>query len=236
MPWSAGAVAAFTGCIVRDLAVDRIGWKLGFGTPAALDALGTSGPLVGALHATGRVEPEGLDIHGWTAPRVEPELALHLNAAVHPGASDDEIAAAISHVSLAFEFIDLVGPLDDDEAIVRRNCFQRAYAVGPRLGAASDFTVDVEVDGALVVGDLDPVSVVGRPVDGLRAVAQALGDSGERLAPGQVVITGSFVPPVPLAPGMRFATRARATDGDWQAELVGSVSAGDDHEEGQRDD
>src|ERR1700753_79775 len=58
-----------------------IGWKLAFGTPVAMETLGTTGPLVGFLTDRTLIAPGGeCSIGAWTAPTLEPEIALHLRS------------------------------------------------------------------------------------------------------------------------------------------------------------
>ncbi|HEY0279205.1 MAG TPA: hypothetical protein VGC32_13140, partial [Solirubrobacterales bacterium] len=58
-----------------------IGWKLAFGTSAAMEKLGTTGPLVGFLtDATLLADGAEVSVAGWTAPKLEPEIAIHLGA------------------------------------------------------------------------------------------------------------------------------------------------------------
>src|ERR1043165_572509 len=52
-----------------------LGWKLGFGTEAAMKTLGTEAPLVGHLVAGGRLESGAVvDISNWDDPKLEPEV------------------------------------------------------------------------------------------------------------------------------------------------------------------
>src|SRR5687768_3270951 len=79
----------------RDGGDDRLGWKAGFGSQAALAALGTDRPLVGRLTA-GRLLPDGSAVHvsGWTKPVLEAEVAAHLATDLGPGATPAEALAA----------------------------------------------------------------------------------------------------------------------------------------------
>ena len=57
----------------------RIGWKVGFGAPAAKEKLGIAMPLVGFL-LDRAVLPDGatVSLAGWTKPAAEPEIAIEL--------------------------------------------------------------------------------------------------------------------------------------------------------------
>ena len=65
-----------------------LGWKLGMGVPAAMAKLGTDAPLVGYLLAPARVDDGGtVSLDGWSNPKLEPEIALHMAADLPAGAS-----------------------------------------------------------------------------------------------------------------------------------------------------
>ena len=52
-----------------------LGWKLGFGTEAAMQKLGIDAPLVGYLPAANRLESGAVvDISSWGNPKLEPEI------------------------------------------------------------------------------------------------------------------------------------------------------------------
>src|SRR4051812_10932502 len=66
-----------------------LGWKVGLGTPPAMQKLGIGGPLVGFLSASGRVPSGGaVSLKGWIKPSAEPELAIHIGRDL-PGDSDE---------------------------------------------------------------------------------------------------------------------------------------------------
>jgi 2-keto-4-pentenoate hydratase len=56
-----------------------LGWKVGFGSPAAFERLGTDRPLAGFMLRSGAL-PDGatVDISGWTNPALELEVAVHI--------------------------------------------------------------------------------------------------------------------------------------------------------------
>ncbi len=65
----------------RALAGDdrALGWKLGFGTEAAMKKLGIDGPLVGYLLESARLESGAVvDISTWGNPRLEPEIVARV--------------------------------------------------------------------------------------------------------------------------------------------------------------
>lgn len=109
----------------------RIGWKVGFGAPAAMEKLGITAPLIGflldraVLHSGATVS-----LSSWTRPAAEPEIAIEIGRDVAAGASDAEVANAIVAIGPAIELADVDGPMDDVEAILAGDIFQRHVIFG----------------------------------------------------------------------------------------------------------
>lgn len=189
-----------------------LGWKLGFGAPAARERLGIVAPLVGFLTDRSLLEREARpEIGGWTQPVLEPEIAVRLGEAPRPGGSLAEAAAAIDAVGLAFELADLDSPPTDVEAILAGNIYHRAVVTGPRTPADE---VEVGSLRGLVAregGEThtvdDPQSATGPVVELVRHVIDLLGVFGCAPAAGELVICGSIVPPVEVQPGDRVRYR-----------------------------
>ena len=183
----------------------QIGWKVGFGSPAAAAMLGIDRPLVGVLMESGLL-PDGADvpIGSWTAPMLEPEIAVVLDADVERGASWDEVRAAIGGLGPAIELADVDPPPSDVRAILAGNVFHRHVVLGPVDASRSDargIGGSVTIDGAVAAETEDPEPLTGEMVEVVRLTAELLDACGQHLRAGEVVITGSVVPPVPVAPG-----------------------------------
>jgi 2-keto-4-pentenoate hydratase len=170
-----------------------LGWKLGFGTSAAMGKLGLDGPLVGYLLESRRLESGAVvDISNWANPRLEPEIVARVG-------EDGGIAA----VGAAIELIDLDPNVSDPEAILAANIFQRHVMLGPVTEGASvaDVSLRLSVNGKEVAATDDVTDATG-DVDGLVAyVAKALKLAGESLERGDMVICGSIVTALEVAPG-----------------------------------
>lgn len=182
-----------------------LGWKVGFGTPEAFDKLNTSAPLVGFLLRSALV-PSGshysLDDFGRAA--LEPEVAVRVGPDGAPAA-----------LGPAFEIAD-VEPTDDVERILAGDIFQRGVVLGPMVDRTSLETASalVSVNGEQV-SVADPEALPGALVDVVAHVSDLLPEFGEQLRPGDVVITGSIVPPLQVERG----------DGvEYELEGIGSVS------------
>jgi 2-keto-4-pentenoate hydratase len=115
-----------------DDGAEHLGWKVGVGTPAAMAAIGTDGPLVGFLTRRGELAP-GAEavIADWGAPVAEAEIAVRLGTDLEAGATRERAAAAVDAVAPAIELADVAGDRTDVEAVVAGNVFHRHVLLGP---------------------------------------------------------------------------------------------------------
>jgi 2-keto-4-pentenoate hydratase len=185
----------------------QIGWKVGFGAPAALERLALDRPLVGFLLERGLV-PDGAEVEvgSWSTPMLEPEIAVHLARDVPGDASWEAVRGAIGGLSAAIELADLHPPPTDPRAILAGNIFHRHVLLGPvdpDRSTAEGIAARVLVDGEEVAANDDPATLTGELVEVVRLTADTLEACGERLRAGEVVITGSMTPPQPVAAGQR---------------------------------
>ena len=181
-----------------------LGWKLGMGVPAAMAKLGTDAPLVGYLLEPARVESGAtVSLDGWSNPKLEPEIAVHLAADLAPGASREEAEAAIAGLGVAIELVDLDPDAAEPEAILAADIFQRHVLLGPVSEGASATGVSARAskNGDEAASTGDATEATGDPVDLVLHVAAVVGAAGETLRAGEVVICGSVVPALDVAPG-----------------------------------
>ncbi len=186
----------------------RIGWKAGLGTAAAMERQGTSAPVSGFL-TDQTLEPDGatISIDGWADAALEPEIAVRLGADLAPGASREEALAAIAEAGPAIELVDL-DPSLDLEAILAGNVFHRHVLLGelrPLAGAdLAAARLELRIDGQEPRLGLDPSEPLGDLADVVRALADQLPATGDVMLAGDVIITGSAVPALPLRGGERI--------------------------------
>ena len=185
----------------------QIGWKVGFGSAAAKAALGTDRPLVGFLMESNRVD-DGADVAvaTWTAPFLEPEIAVHLERDVAPDAAWSDVRSAIGGLSAAIELADVDPPPEDVRAILAGNIFHRHVVLGAvEEGRATGDGITGRFlrDGEEIAATDDPSALTGELVEVVRLTAETLAACGEHLRAGEVVITGSVITPQPVAPGQR---------------------------------
>jgi 2-keto-4-pentenoate hydratase len=181
-----------------------IGWKLGLGTAAAMDKHAIAAPLVGFLTDRGVREPgREIEIGAWGSPTAEPEIAVHVGRDVPADGDQDAVTAAIGGLGVAIELVDLGdGEVED---ILAGDIFHRHVVLGPATQgvALDDLRAEIRLAGASqAVGD--PLALVGGPVAALAHLASHLAAFGETVRAGEVLITGSIVPALPIAPGQRL--------------------------------
>lgn len=200
--------------------VEPLGWKLGFGAPGALSAFGTDRPLVGFL-TRDRLLSSGtpVPVAGWTKPLLEAEVAAHFGAPVPASASPAEALAAVSGWSVAIELADLAFAPTDIEGVLAGNIFHRHVLLGPVISSLPEnLAFSVLRDGSSVASTSTPFELTGSLGAILASTASTLAACGEGLAAGDVVITGSVVPPIDVSGGGSWRVVADGL-GEVEAEL-----------------
>ena len=185
-----------------------IGWKLGLGTPAAMEKLGTVAALVGFLTDRGLLDPGArCPVGGWARSMAEPEVAVHIAADVPGGADRETAGAAIGGLGAAFELVDL-GDAADVEEVLAGDIFHRHVVLGPPDASAGDaLRAEIRLGAADAKSVDDPYALTGDPASVVNHVATHLAAFGETLRAGDVIIAGSIVPALAVAPGDRLRYR-----------------------------
>jgi 2-keto-4-pentenoate hydratase len=184
-----------------------IGWKVGFGAPAALAKMSLDAPLVGFLTDRAVLQSGAvIALDAWKKPAAEPEITVHLGADVGRNASRAQIVAAIAGIGPAIELADVDFPPDDVETILAGNIYQRHVVFGrcdaTRAGGRLDGLVGRVIrNGVEIARTEDPQALTGELIGIVRHVADTLAACDDRLRAGQRVITGSIVPPLWITPG-----------------------------------
>lgn len=183
-----------------------LGWKVGFGAPAALARLNLTAPIVGYLMQSGRRDSgASVSLKGWIKPVAEPEICVLIGTDVGGGTGKDVAKAAIAALGPAIELADMDIPPDDVEKILSANIFQRHVIVGPRSAAYAGAKLD-GLTGRITrrgvdAGTMSDLEVnTGRVIDIVRHVADVLAAFGEMLRAGEIIICGSVFPPVFIEP------------------------------------
>ena len=189
-----------------------IGWKVGFGAPAAMEKLAITAPLIGFLTGRARLEAGStVSLVGWKKPAAEAEIAVYMGTDLPGGAERKAAQRAIAGVGPAIELADVGFPPDDVEAILAGNIYQRHVILGTcdrsRAGCALDgLEARIHRDEVEVARTADPQAATGELIDIVRHVANMLAAFGRTLRAGEIIITGSITPPlwIEMDKGLQF--------------------------------
>jgi len=183
-----------------------LGWKVGLGAPATMERLKLAAPIVGFLMQRALLlSGSTVSLSGYTKPVAEPEICVRMARDLPSGASAAETAAAVKDIFPAIELADLdpVPTIDNLDAVLEGDIFQRHVVLcgNTRASAAtSGLTSRVFRRGKEANVTADPEALTGKLPDIVAHVASTLAAFGEKLAAGDVIITGSITPPLTIEP------------------------------------
>jgi 2-keto-4-pentenoate hydratase len=188
----------------------RAGWKVGLTSSAIQQQFQVHEPVFGCLLADGRlVSGHAFRANELIAPGFENELCLVMGADLAPGATREEVAAAVARVHPAFEIIETRGDLTRQLALaLADNAQQKAFVLGPQveradLPALDKVTISVRINGADVAA-ADGSAVLGHPYNSVVWLAGKLAQFGEKVRAGDHIMSGSFTRQFPLNKGDRI--------------------------------
>ncbi|MFB6304341.1 MAG: 2-keto-4-pentenoate hydratase [Haloferacaceae archaeon] len=197
-----------------------VGYKVGFTNEAVQADVGVDRPVFGRILAGTVLSGETVDADPLIAPRVEPEVAFLLDESLEPPVTPFDVVAATRAVVPTVEVVDSrVRDWDVTPAAAVADNGLAARVLPARQSGTPDRDlalegVRVRVDGAVEATGTG-AAVLGHPARAVAWLAEALPDRGDRLAAGDVVLTGSLTEPVPVAPGatvtVEFATLGTVT-------------------------
>lgn len=162
-----------------------MGWKLGVGAAERIGQHPAVGHLTSATQvATGRtyrpVKPLRLKAHA--------EVVVELGRDVDPGAEVAAVRDMIAGFGAALEIV-VLGHPEPADAIVAKNVFHRAFALGDIRGELPERTT-----GALIVNGAPKArATVPDLPPRVLAAAQVVARVGEKLLAGDRIITGAVV-------------------------------------------
>ena len=186
----------------------RLGWKAAFGSPSGMATLGLDRPLVGFLTHDRLLEAGAtVSVEGWTRPMLEAEVAVHIGRDLPPSPARSDVEDAVVGLSAAIELADLDPPPTDVVEILGGNIFHRHVVLGelrPGRRDVEGMLATITRDESEVARTDDPQALTGQVLDVVTSMAADLAQVDERLLSGDVVITGSVVPPLQVAPGQHL--------------------------------
>ena len=214
------AYAIQTALLQAKLAAGRtiIGWKIGLTSKAMQSALNIDIPDSGILFDDmlfdhGNQVPAGRFIQ----PRIEAEIAFVMKTALGGAAvTRDDVLAATDFVCPALEILDTrimrADPASGETRKIVDTISDNAANAGVVLGHARHQagSVDLRWAGAIVSrnGDVEETGlgagVLNDPVESVVWLAQRMAQYGQRIEPGHIILSGSFIRPVECPPGTQI--------------------------------
>ena len=192
-----------------------LGWKVGFGAPAGLERFNIDAPLVGFMtDKTVLTLTDTPSIAGWVKPIAEPEIAVYMGSDLGPGSDRKAAQAAIAAIGPVVELADVHFPPEDVEQILAGNIYHRHIIFGradsSRAGCVLEGLVGlVYHNGRKIAETAAMQALTGDTVSIVQHVADLLPVFGEKLRAGELIITGSIVPPITIQGGdeIRFTLK-----------------------------
>src|SRR5690349_15964373 len=182
-----------------------LGWKVGLGASALMEKLGIKGPAVGYLMQRALLlSGSTLSFAGWSKPVAECEIAVRMaRDLVGGGVTAEAAAAAVKEIFPAIELADFEpAPTPDNlDAVIGNDIYQRHVILAgvTRPGASlAGLTSKLIRRGVEAASTQDLEALTGKLPDIVAHVANTLAAYGEKLAAGDVIITGSITPPIAL--------------------------------------
>ena len=189
-----------------------IGKKIGVTSKPVMDMLGVDQPDFGHL-TDGMLVAQGqaIRVSGLISPRVESEVAFVLRRTLQgPGVTPQQVLAATDHVVPCFEIVD--SRIQDWKIRIQDTVADNAscglIVLGstrgdPRQLDLAAARMELHRNGTLV-STSSGASVQGSPLNAVAWLANTLGGFGLALEAGEVILSGSQSPLVPVEAGDEF--------------------------------
>ncbi len=186
-----------------------VGLKAGLTSHAKMKQMGVETPVFGFLADYFSV-PEGgeIDTTKLIHPKVEPEIAFVTKAPLRgPGCHIGSVLAATDFVIPAIEIIDsrYRDFKFDLKSVVADNCSSSRFVLGGRMGSVVD--LDLRTTGIVLEKNGEPVAfgagaaVLGHPAAAIAMLANMLGERGEEIPAGTLILSGGITEAVAVQAG-----------------------------------
>lgn len=194
-----------------------VGLKAGLTSHAKMKQMGVESPVFGFLADYFSV-PEGgeIDSSKLIHPKVEPEIAFVTKAPLKgPGCHIGAVLAATDFVIPAIEIIDsrYRDFKFDLKSVVADNCSSSRFVVGGRMGNVAE--LDLRTTGIVLEKNGEPVAfgagaaVLGHPAAAIAMLANMLGEKGEEIPAGTLILSGGITEAVAVQAGDAVTLRVQ---------------------------
>lgn len=194
-----------------------VGLKAGLTSHAKMKQMGVESPVFGFLADYFSV-PEGgeIDTSKLIHPKVEPEIAFVTKAPLKgPGCHIGAVLAATDFVIPAIEIIDsrYRDFKFDLKSVVADNCSSSRFVVGGRMGNVAE--LDLRTTGIVLEKNGEAVAfgagaaVLGHPAAAIAMLANMLGEKGEEIPAGTLILSGGITEAVAVRAGDAVTLRVQ---------------------------
>lgn len=204
----------------RKLATGRriVGRKVGLTSLAMQQQLGVNQPDYGAITDDMLVQaPATVDLSALINSRVEGEFAFRVGSAVPAGSyTVEQLREIVDEVYVSMEIIDsrianwkikLADTIADNASSARLVVGEGAAATPELLDALPTTSLSLERNGEVVASGAGR-EVLGDPILGALWVVNRLGELGEDLQAGEIILAGAVHASVPLESGVTWSVSA----------------------------
>ena len=188
---------------------ELVGRKAGFTNPTAQGMMGVDVPVHGLLFDVMDVPHRGeIPANQVTAPKIEAEIAFIIGADLDfDGLTLTDVMRAVDYVAPAIEIVNTRIANWEGKGVdmICDNIGASHYTIGHNVKLLDQFDVsdakaDILVNGTSV-GQGAGANVLGSPLNSLYWLAKEMVKSGTPIAEGDVILSGSLGPMVPVNKG-----------------------------------
>lgn len=194
-----------------------VGLKAGLTSHAKMKQMGVDTPVFGFLADYFSV-PEGgqIDTAKLIHPKVEPEIAFVTKAPLKgPGCHIGAVLAATDFVIPGIEIIDsrYRDFKFDLKSVVADNTSASRFVIGGKMGNVAD--LDLRTIGIVLEKNGEPVAfgagaaVLGHPAAAIAMLANMLGEKGEEIPAGTLILSGGITEAVAVEAGDAVTLRVQ---------------------------
>ena len=194
-----------------------VGKKIGVTSKPVQEMLGVHQPDFGFLTHVMHV-PNGANVslakHGLIQPKAEGEIAFKLKKDLKgPGITEADVLDATEYVSACFEIVD--SRIDNWQIKIQDTVADNAscgvFVIGeeqvdPQSLDLAAAKMQVQCNGEQVAEGLGS-AVQGHPANAVAWLANTLGEFGIPFLAGELILSGSLAPLLPIAPGDEYTLR-----------------------------
>ena len=193
----------------------QAGWKIGFTAPAVRALFNSDSPVFGYLLESRKISSgQTFPLEGMINPLLESELCFKLAKPLKgPGVTAEQAKEAVGSVYPAFEIVDARVDMAEEKGLaLAGNVSQWAYVLGdevrpmPQELKLGDIRAEILRNGEVIL-DAYGRDVIDEQYASLAWLANETAKYDTGLEAGQIVLSGSFNKPHPLASGENWETR-----------------------------